>query len=830
MAEWGSGRRARPEQWPEAMEGVILAKSAAKGAGQRAESLAWHTWQVLSRLADFMALRRQLPGQLGQPRLWHCLYWATFLHDFGKVMAGFQRGVLGKDVELRADWGRNRHELFSLAFLDWIEDGLSEEERLWAAAGIVSHHRDAADIRLLYPFFDEEGGGVDPLWKHWVAVPAGHIQLLHRWLVDCGWAWAQALGLAEMGVEGVGVVAEPPQPFASYGVGRIRFWLEEYVELVGRLGRRKWNHWSVPLVVVRGMLINADHSGSAHAGRLPHVQFTAEGVLSGLNRGRGWPLAWADFFEHQLVSGRVSGSALLVAPTGSGKTEAALLWAAGQANSELKPPRLFYTLPYQASMNAMLGRLQAIFDEPGSVPEKSKVGLQHGRALLATYRQLMEREEEPGKAGRIARWMKNLGQLNYPPIRVFSPYQLLKGMYRLKGYEAQLTDYHNGLFIFDEIHAYEPKRLALILKTIAYLRRHYNARFFVMSATFPKLVKGWLLEALGEVAEIKASPELFAQFQRHRLTLIEGELLSHLDEIAAKARSGKSVLVVCNLVANAQLAYQELRQRLTEDGVEVLLLHGRFNQMDRLAKEKRVQECTGANSQRRKAIVLVATQVVEVSLDIDLETVYSEPAPLEALIQRFGRVNRRRMMADGSGRASLAAVHVFSQPEDGQTIYDPLLIEGTLAILRREDGKGIDEAAVGGWLDEIYEGPVAQKWRAEFEKQAGEFEEVVINLLRPFQSDEGLEERFDQLFDGVEVLPVALENAFLDAKEVDWIAAGQYLVPIRWGQFHQMRRNLQIRKGEDGHVSIAEVWYDEEVGLDLKRSAKVATDSVWDFE
>lgn len=818
----------RPEPWPAGMEGLILAKSAEKGAGQKGESLAWHTWQVLSRLAEFMALRPQLPQQLGYPRLWHCLYWATFLHDFGKAMPGFQQGVLGNDAELKAQWGRNRHELFSLAFLDWIAEGLSEVEKLWAAAGIISHHRDAAEIQLLYPFFDEDEGGSDPLVAHLAGLPAGHLQLLHGWLADCGWAWARALGLAEMGVEAVGLVSGPQIPFADYGLARIRFWLEAYRDLTEwQKGR---SQWAGPLLVVRGMLINADHSGSAHAGRLPRVQFGSEGVLAGLNRGRGRPLAWSDLFEHQMRSGRVTGSALLVAPTGSGKTEAALLWAAGQANDGLKPPRLFYTLPYQASMNAMLGRLQELFDPPGTAPEKSNVGLQHGRALLATYRRLMEREEEPSKAGRIARWMKNLGQLNYPPIRVFSPYQLLKGMYRLKGYEAQLTDYHNGLFIFDEIHAYEPKRLALILKSIAYLSRHYNARFFVMSATFPKLVKGWLLEALGQASEIKASPELFAQFQRHRLHLIEGELLAHLDLIADQARSGKSVLVVCNLVANAQAAYQALSQQLAADGIEVLLLHGRFNQLDRLVKEKRVQDCTGAKSQHRQPIVLVATQVVEVSLDIDLETIYSEPAPLEALIQRFGRVNRRRLMCDEDGRPSLAPVHVFSQPEDGQKIYNPLLISGTLAVLGRENGKAIDEAAVGDWLDEIYEGPVATQWRAEFEKEAKEFEQVVLNPLRPFQSDEGLEERFDELFDGVEVLPAALENEFLDAKEVDWILAGQYLVPIRWGQFHQLRRNLQLRKAEVGNVYIAEVWYDGEVGLDLTRPVKMASDNVWDFE
>ena len=92
---------------------------------------------------------------------------------------------------------------------------------------------------------------------------------------------------------------------------------------------------------------------------------------------------------------------------------------------------------------------------------------------------------------------------------------------------------------------------------------------------------------------------------------------------------------------------------LEADGIPVELLHGRFNVRDRLAKEKFVRSVAGSKSQHRRGIVLVATQVVEVSLDIDLDTIYSDPAPLEALVQRFGRINRRRLQTDLRARARL---------------------------------------------------------------------------------------------------------------------------------------------------------------------------------
>ena len=78
------------KHWPDWMEETIWAKSAEKGAGGKPESLAQHTWDVLSRFSDFARLRRYLPQQLGVPRLWHILYWAAFLHDYGKAAGGFQ--------------------------------------------------------------------------------------------------------------------------------------------------------------------------------------------------------------------------------------------------------------------------------------------------------------------------------------------------------------------------------------------------------------------------------------------------------------------------------------------------------------------------------------------------------------------------------------------------------------------------------------------------------------------------------------------------------------------------------------------------------------------
>ena len=792
----------RPPVWPHALENELLAKSAGKGQGGAPESLAQHTWLVLERLADFMRLRPDLPSQVGRPLLWNCLYWATFLHDFGKAMPGFQ-GLLRGDRAAKAAWGGHRHELFSLAFVDWLVPGLDSDDLTWVAAAIASHHRDREEMSLLYPTPDPDDP--DPLIEDLAGLSPAHVRGLYGWLVACGAPWATHLGLDGLGVTAIPFPPDPP-PFDAANVARrVRHWLKQYERLAGRPGQKDETGFAA-LIALRGYILSADHSGSAHADPLPHVALTRDQVLQGRD---------LTLYDHQRQAAATPGSALLVAPTGTGKTEAALLWAARQA-ADGNAPRLFYTLPYQASMNAMLRRLKETF---GS----GYVQVQHGRALLATYRWLMEEGESPANAARLARERGNLARLHYPPVRVFSPYQMLKGMYRLKGYEAQLTDYHDGLFIFDEIHAYEVKRLALILRTIAYLRRHYNARFLVMSATFPSLVREWLAEVLGEPPTITAAPALYAQFQRHRIRLVEGHALdeTNLARIRTEAQAGKSVLVVCNVVARAQKVYEVLSEQLMGQGIEIILLHGRFNMRDRSHKEDLIRRRTGAGSPEKGPTVLVATQAVEVSLNIDLDTLYSEAAPLEALVQRFGRVNRR-------GEKGIADVHIFTTPPDEQKkIYDVRLVERTLALLARENGQPVDESAIGDWLDEIYVGDIADEWRKTYAETAAEFDKAVVDTLRPFQSDHTVEAQFDKLFDGMEVLPAGEDDAILREYEAlveagQTIEAGELLVPLSYRQYAQIDRARRAYPLDDKRrwPMVVEVPYTPQQGLDLSALTK----------
>jgi CRISPR-associated endonuclease/helicase Cas3 len=495
----------------------VWAKSALDGE-DRGESLAEHTWNVLARLSDLVHVRHQLTDYLNIPNLWHCLYWACFLHDLGKSARGFQ-DMVRKGIR----WGQ-RHEVLSLAFLDWIAPALSETECSWILAAIVSHHRDAKYIAEKY----DEDMDPDPVAGMLAELDETTVRGLWQWLFTCGAAWIEDLDLQSFGVHMLPLV---PQEQALRltcveGRQRIHTWLEHYRMFVRKLSSERDLRIVSTLISLRGMTTTADHMASAHLKEVP----------------RGVQCSWKSLAQECI--GSVEGthihqrssaaqhdtSAMLVAPTGSGKTEASLFWAVG--NGLQAVPRIFYTLPYQASMNAMYDRLRL----PQYFGEDS-VGLQHGRALHALYQRMIDGEQGPKTVAQEAAWRQNLTTLHAYPVKVFSPYQMLKTVYQIKGFEGMLTDYAQAAFIFDEIHAYDPARLAIILCLVKYLREHFGARFFIMSATFPCVLQTILTDILKVNEPIVAEKNLFEQFQRHYLRLLDGELVKEgIESILADVR------------------------------------------------------------------------------------------------------------------------------------------------------------------------------------------------------------------------------------------------------------------------------------------------------
>ncbi|MFQ5615914.1 MAG: CRISPR-associated helicase/endonuclease Cas3, partial [Anaerolineales bacterium] len=148
-------------------------------------------------------------------------------------------------------------------------------------------------------------------------------------------------------------------------------------------------------------------------------------------------------------------------------------------------------------------------------------------------------------------------------------------------------------------------------------------------------------------------------------------------------------------------------------------------------------------------------------------------------------------------------------------IYNECLIAGTLKVLRREHGKPVDESAVGIWLDEIYEGEVAEEWKAEFSKTAQEFEAAIVNTLRPFQSDYALRRQFYEAFDGVDVLPDDDWEKYDSLHKLDPLKARELLVSISYGRLKQLQGKRLAWEEEGGWPIVVAVPYSRELGLDF---------------
>ena len=394
--------------------------------------------------------------------------------------------------------------------------------------------------------------------------------------------------------------------------------------------------------------------------------------------------------QFQEDSGDTTGQLMLSAPTGSGKTEAALLWS-NRNQTETKGNRVFYVLPYTASINAMYNRLTELVSD-------EKIGVLHGKAAYFVYQQLVDKEYTPQEAATAAREEVGLTRKICRPYKVLTPFQLLKAFFGIRSFEMQMAEMSKGLFIFDEIHAYDPHTTALILTMIKRLREDYDANFCIMTATMPQFLRHKINDAIGKLTLVEMEPEERDKFTRHSLKVLNGNIHDAIPLIKERLRQGQRVLVVCNTVQQAQDVFQEL-QYVTENPK---LLHSRFILRDRERIEKELDS----------ADLLVGTQAVEVSLDIDFDCLFTEPAPIDALIQRFGRVNRKR-------QKGLCDVYICKEGgENDHFIYSADKIQRTLNVFGSVNV--LHESNIQGLIDEVYTEGYNDKEQEKFESSKTE--------------------------------------------------------------------------------------------------------------
>lgn len=597
------------------MSAELLAKSPERGGLTLAEHTA-HVVACAERFADAWGFDARL-AQAG-----------AVLHDLGKGHPATQAMLLARthDAAPAAVWARlagvpwakavrrelrrrddpntpaHRHELSSLGFLPLFL------EADWPALVemVAGHHKSVVHDASGRGFLDlaEPGGEPDPYLT------------LNRHLAD--WeTWAPA---AVDVAAGFGIA-----PRAISRADAEAAFLRAY-EIVRGLGKGR-SDW-------RGLLMSADHFGSAYAHDAPaEAAALFSDPAAALAYGPGGRYAPSEAYPLSLRDAEAADPrphTLVVAPTGAGKTN--FLFRRCRE-------RVFYTLPFQASINAMAGRVR------GDLGDAADVRRLHAASGVGSA----DGEEDV-----------QLQRLPGAAVKVLTPHQLAAVVFGTAGHEAVALDLRGQDVILDEVHTYGPLALSMVERLVR-VAASLGCRVHVGTATIPGALRDLILDALGgpgTVCEVRLTDAELDRYDRHTVETVS-------DEAAARARitkaveAGERVLVVSNRVARAQHRFEWMADRFPH--VSRLLLHSRFRRMDRARLEAGVQAL--ADGPWQGPCVVSATQVVEVSLDVSFDVLVTDAAPLDALIQRFGRVNRHaRQRPDGTGDP-LCPVVVVAPPE-----------------------------------------------------------------------------------------------------------------------------------------------------------------------
>jgi CRISPR-associated endonuclease/helicase Cas3 len=678
---------------------------------------------------------------------WEVLEICVICHDLGKAHKEFQKLLLSKVN----NWNSQRHELFSLPFVEALSD-IDQDLANLVKLAVAGHHKDFATLRDKLRYYDNDSfegleTGEDA---------AESFEESFKKNVDI-----------EAALEIVKSYAIKTRPLAVKPV-------EGLIHVYNRTPYRKGNENYFKLLLLFGALKWCDHLGSAMVTELQKLSDVNFNFLN--QKQKSLEAEGTDFYNHQKKCISIEGNLILTAPTGSGKTESAFLWLQNQLKTSGQG-RVFYILPFTASINAMYERLNNAVGK-----ENGKIGMLHGKLSDYLNNYFDDLQYSVAKKKDSIRNIKEKFKSIVTPLKVTTPFQLLKHLFGLKGYEQGIFEMTGAYLIFDEIHAYSPEVFAQIKVLLDFATKHLQAKVMIMTATMPGFLNTELEKSIGKFSTIKADKRVYQLFKRHQVILKNGLLSDNLDAIEQQLADGKKVLVVCNTVQSAQSVYNNLKGTVHEE--EHVLLHGSFTGRDRAVKERKLAE--------GDIRLLVGTQAIEVSLDIDYDIIYTEPAPIDALIQRFGRVNRKR-------EKDICPCVVFREHNDSDTyIYNIATVAKTVEVLEKMGNVNngiIEEEFLQQSIDEVY-----PEWDKDDKKKFDEQEKYLkeaLEILSPMFKNKLTEEDFYGQFDGIKILPQVNATVYENHLEnFDFISAESQKVQVSKRRFAQWFANGSIKNSE----------------------------------
>ncbi len=607
-------------------------------------------------------------GYLGKEEIREMALRLARLHDLGKGSQAFQ-GYIVDPKAYKGSAEEKAHTPLSLVLTLWLamREGWGFEDTFSLAQAAWGHHTQLRSRKEMVAFF---------VCDRWMRVIERQLPKMDLCLL------AEESG--EEGLRALGEEGETPD------IEEVGDWLEE-VEHLGEMTLEEAFAYRVKVQALFSVLLEADKAllvmeeeryVEKKSYELPVEKidvYVGEQAKTPLDRAR------EEARQKVLLSvergmGRVQH---LILPTGMGKTLAAASWAfAHRAKATGVAPKVVVVMPFLS----VIEQTERVY--------RHVLGVSSGGSMMLASHSLSERVYDT-EAGQTADFFLDTWRSE---IVVTTYDQLLLALFDPRArYQMRFHALMDALLILDELQGLPCGLWEPVSRMLAALCAVGNTRVLAMSATLPPFLAGSV--SVLEEADVAAYRGMF---QRYRIVLAHREKQtleafgeSLLGELEGWAKEGKRVLITLNTRRSARMLRDQLAEVWGEDAL--YFLSADVTPLDRLAALRSIRERQAAEGLERGCLV-VSTQCIEAGVDIDMDLVIRDFAPLDSLIQIAGRCNR-------NGEKPRCEVRVVSLcDEHGKSfsgmIYDPIHLDATHEVLRQRDT--VSEEETGAFCDAYF--------------------------------------------------------------------------------------------------------------------------------
>lgn len=610
-------------------------------------------------------------------------------HDVGKASPQFacQRSDLadlardqGLTVMRKSDYPERTYLPHGLASQFALQDEIARgganpsRARQWAILLGIHHGRypDSVAVRVAHQQYDYQEGSAkdDERWAQaraeilsWMARRSGFPlnapgTALPELPIAVASAYASALVIADWLASNEDYFPLRPRPDKRHGKLSIHGYPELSAEQQRERAERGWKR-------------------AAFLGPLRVPTMLTQSIGDFYRHRFGWPASYqptnAQRAAIEIAAAEDPDLMIVEAPPGSGKTELAL--AATEVLMRARGLQgVFIALPTQATTNAMFERVVGwLTSILGDEPQRLGIQLAHGKnSLNDSFMKLLDKgtsplevhDDEEDMGLHASRWMGQRWRSTLSPVVVGTIDQVLLAALRSRHVLVRHLGLMGKVVVIDEVHAADEYMETYLEAALMWLGM-YGIPVVLLSATLPPARRQALLkayqrgrgttadgadladgvigypvistvsssgigthEASGESEATKRIIPTRVRSPEEIATLLEQEL-----------SDGGCAVVIRNTVREAQETYDAVKKVFGRD--QTTLLHSRFLAAERAARDRLMLELFGKDGGRRPARhVVVATQVIEQSLDVDFDLMLTDPAPMDLVLQRIGRLHR----------------------------------------------------------------------------------------------------------------------------------------------------------------------------------------------